>query len=101
MPLLTPVETQLPAAALLANGRLEPVICSAIALGVLQETAGAGAVLTSFTLDLGTGAVPTEAVMLQSVVDKQTRSLAFVSMKAVEGDAVVLSASGVFLLPAG
>jgi hypothetical protein len=87
----------LTAAELGGAGRPDPNLCATTALRLLTEAAGQGYVLSSFSFDIAPTAIAADAKFEASIsIDKRTRSIAFLSLKALAGPALVFSARAVF-----
>ena len=92
----SPFKTVVAAKFLGGPGAPDPRECSAHALAVLAEAAGAGMRLTSLTLDVSSHALGDGEVTLTVKVDKRARSIVFASVEARSGDRLVYSAQGLF-----
>jgi hypothetical protein len=80
-----------------APGRPAPRLCADAALKALAEAAGPEYALNSFSLDIAATVIAATAnVRLEVKADKRTRSIAFLSLKALEGEKIVFSARAVF-----
>lgn len=87
------------AASLTDAGQLAPARCAVLALERLGAVAGATMSLASFSLELGAAAAGRDIVVRVSV-DKRTHAIAFLSLEARDGVAVVFTARAVFSLRA-
>ncbi len=85
---------------LLKAGRVDSAVATGFALSALQAEAGEGARLSSLTVELAETPPADAPLAVEARTDKRTRAIAFVSLRVSHGEAVVLTASAVFLLGA-
>jgi hypothetical protein len=80
-----------------APGRPDPRLCAGAALKTLAEAAGPDYALSSFSLDIAPVVIAANAnVRIEAKADKRTRSIAFLSLKALADEEIVFSARAVF-----
>lgn len=77
-------------------GAPDAVACSAQAIRVLGEAAGADMRMTSLSLDVASHALEVGQVEIAVRVDKRARTIVFASCQARAGDRLVFSAQGLF-----
>ncbi len=85
------------AAGLGGPGRANPQPCAAVALRLLSEAAGPEYLLNAFSLDMGAVEIAGDTQLRIALShDKRTRSIAFLSLTAFDGEKAVFAARGVF-----
>jgi acyl-coenzyme A thioesterase PaaI-like protein len=83
-------------ASLGAPDSADPARCSAAAIEALSGAAGQGFGMTSLALDVTSAKLGSGDIGIRAHVDKRTRSIAFVSAEAWQGERLVFSAQGLF-----
>jgi hypothetical protein len=79
-----------------APGSADPTRCAAAAIEALSGVAGEGFGMTSLALDVTSAKLGGGEIEIRAHADKRTRSIAFVSAEAWQGQQLVFSAQGLF-----
>ncbi len=78
------------------RGAPDPARCSAHAIAVLSDAAGADMRMTSLSIDVTTHGMDADVATLAVKIDKRARSIVFASCEARIGDKLVFAAQGLF-----